>query len=270
MLIALCDNRRIDAADALRENVHSCPNCGGEVILKCGQIVVAHFAHKPPTDCFWQEGETRAHLEAKKLVQESFRERGVRAEAEFVVETLVGDRRADVMVWTPSGKNRIAFELQHSSIDLKALEKRAWSYASAGIAQFWIPFVRKIVWKEGVRREERGWFVARYPATSFEKWVHGLNGKLGMWMYDPSDRAFWHARLAPHRSYVEETSWYSEGGEEQYGGGFWKTSKKFRELSLDGPYALADLKLKLEHRRQSSLSHYSWPSCNFARFVTSS
>jgi hypothetical protein len=71
-----------------------------------------------------------------------------------------------------------------------------------------------------------GWFVERYVPRIFERWVHGFNGKNGMWMYDPNDKAFWLGRLAGHQTYVEESSWFSEGGEENYSGGFWKLAER--------------------------------------------
>lgn len=112
MLVANLGGMRIDSASAKRGPEYRCPKCSGIVILKQGRKVIEHFAHKPPTDCSWATGETRAHLEAKALVQAALTGRGLKAEVEFVVNTLPGDRRADVMAWSPKGL-QIAFELQH-------------------------------------------------------------------------------------------------------------------------------------------------------------
>ena len=112
MLVANLGGMRIDSASAKRGPEYRCPKCRGIVILKHGRKVIEHFAHKPPTDCSWATGETRAHLEAKALVQAALTGRGLKAEVEFVVNTLPGDRRADVMAWSPKGL-QIAFELQH-------------------------------------------------------------------------------------------------------------------------------------------------------------
>lgn len=155
MLVANLGDTRIDAASAKRGPEYRCPKCSGIVILKQGRKVIEHFAHKPSTDCSWARGETRAHLEAKVLVQAALVERGLKAEVEFVVNTLPGDRRADVMAWSPKGQ-QIAFELQHTPIDLNEIEARASSYARAGIAQIWIPFLKDVVWKEGEPRHGAG------------------------------------------------------------------------------------------------------------------
>src|SRR5262245_43545995 len=100
MLVAEHQGVRVDASDATRGADYVCPWCKGIVIFKPGRKVISHFAHKPPTDCTWASGETRAHLEAKKLVADILTARKLRAEIEHVVPSLSGDRRADVMVWS--------------------------------------------------------------------------------------------------------------------------------------------------------------------------
>ncbi|MCI0365536.1 MAG: hypothetical protein L0219_16865 [Phycisphaerales bacterium] len=138
MLVASLNGERVEAESAERGLAFVCPNCKRPVILKRGPIVIAHFAHKPPTDCSWARGETKAHLDAKKLFRDTLAVRGLRAEVECVVPSLPDDRRADVMVWSPKGA-RLAIELQHTSLNLEDIERRAFSYAHAGIAQLWIP-----------------------------------------------------------------------------------------------------------------------------------
>lgn len=258
MLVASLDSTRIDASLAKRGPEYRCPKCDAVVILKQGRIVIDHFAHKPPTDCTWAAGETRAHLEAKALVKAAVVGRGLKAEAEFIVNTLPGDRRADVMAWSPKGL-QIAFELQHTPIDLNQIEARASSYARIGVAQIWIPFLRDSVWKDGEPRHG-DWFVKRYSPRPFERWAHGLNGKHGMWMYDPAKKEFWLGRMEGHQIYVEESSWYSEGGEENYGGGFHRWSKRYKELTLQGPHEVDKLLIKVEARRAFSAKGYNWPA----------
>lgn len=266
MLVASLHSLRIEAEAATRGEDYRCPNCNGELILKQGRKVIHHFAHKPPTDCTWASGETRAHRDAKKLVAEGIRRRGLTAEIEHVVATQTGDRRADVMAWSETGQS-LAFELQHTSISLDEIEQRASSYARAGIAQLWIPFLRPAVWTDGEWHDEKTWFVERYSARPFERWVHGMGGKSGMWMYDPKAQRFWLARLEGHQFYVESTSWYSQGGEEQSAGGYYKWSKRYRELTLTGPYTIDQLNLTVSRRRAFRSAGYNWPAGLVGRFV---
>lgn len=89
--------------------------------------------------------------------------------------------------WSPNGQ-LIALQMQHTSIALDEIERHAGSYARAGIAQIWIPFIEPSVWRDGHNRSLGEFFVEKYPPRHFERWVHGFNGKNGMWMYDPAKK----------------------------------------------------------------------------------
>lgn len=264
MLIARIGEEPIDALDAQRGPEYCCPKCGSVVTLKKGSRVVAHFAHRPPSDCTWDAGETPAHRAAKRLIADEWARRGVRTQLECVASG--GARRADVMVWSRAGL-QIAFELQHSTVEKSEIENRATSYAAAGIAQIWIIFLKASIWQRGVAQENK-WLVEKYPARDFERWVHGFNGSRGMWMYDPDNKQFWLGRLKGHINHRPETVWYSEGGEEHYGGGsYW--SKRYRELTLEGPYRIDQLLIGTEFRKERVLGSYRWPECRRAYFEIS-
>lgn len=270
MLVAACEGKRVEAQDAERGLAYVCPNpkCCRPLILKRGRIVIAHFAHKPPKDCDWARGETLAHLEAKRLIRDAFAARGVRAEVEYVVPALPGDRRADVMMWSPSGI-KVVVELQHTSIGVDEIERRAFSYARAEVAQVWVPFLRTSIWADAERRDGGGegdWLVERYPARPYERWVHGLN-RGGIWFYDPSDKVIWRGRFARHQIWEEERSWYSEDGEERYAGGYPRWSRRWRELTLWGPHGLDQVKIKLERRCACRTGRYNWPAGHVGQFV---
>jgi competence protein CoiA len=246
-----------------------CPKCERSVILKRGRIKIAHFAHKPPTDCTWAKGETLAHLEAKKLFKDAFELRGLRAEVELIVPSLPNDRRADVMVWSPSGV-RVAIELQHTTIGIEEIEARSFSYAREGIAQAWMPFLRPSVWENAETRsgsdDAGNMFIEKYPARPFERWAHLLHlGRL--WFFNPADRTLWRGHFDEHEIWVEESSWYAEGGEEMYGGGFGRTSKRWKELTLWGPYSLHHVKIKIVPRMQWWKGRYKVPACRVATLV---
>lgn len=258
MLVAEENGRRIEATEAKRGGSFSCPECKRPVTFKAGRIVVRHFAHKPPTDCSWAAGETRAHLEAKSHVGAVLRARGVRAEVEYYLPSLSGDRRADVLIWSPSDK-QLAIELQHTPIGLDEIERRAFSYAEQGIAQLWVPFIKQETLDKAELRKDGSLFLDTYSARPFEKWVHGFHQADGMWMHCPSDKSFWKGRLASHELWVPETEWYDEYGQEQTTGGFYRYSRQHRELTLEGPYSFEALRIKVRSRKPSKLSHYNWP-----------
>jgi competence protein CoiA len=265
MLIASLDGCRVDAAEVVRGPDYRCPDCRAEVILKKGRRVIHHFAHRPHSACVYGYGESLAHLEAKRVVHDAFTAAGLRAEIESCVPTLPGDRRADVMVWawTPNGKG-VAFELQHSAIGLDQIEARAFSYARAGIAQIWIPFLPPRLWADAERLDVDR-FRLRFAPRTFERWIHGLNGAYGMWLYDPPRRAFWHGRLRGYELWREETTWYDEYGDEQHAGGYWRWSQRWRNLDLTGPFQAAELSIHVEWRRAFETDRYRWPDGPIAR-----
>jgi competence protein CoiA len=270
MLVAKLNDNRIEADIAERGQDYVCPNpkCNQPVILKRGRIKIAHFAHKPPMDCTWASGETHAHLEAKKLFRDSFASRGLRAEVEFIVPSLPTDRRADVMVWSPAGV-RAAIELQHTSIDIKEIEKRAFSYAREGIAQVWILFIQSQAMKTAklCRGGKQGnLFIERYSARPFERWVNAFHfGRL--WFYDQNQKALWRGRFGEHRIWVESSSWYTPEGDKTSAGGYNRISKRWKELTLWGPHTVDQIKVKVEHRRAWHTDRYKIPEGRVARFI---
>ena len=63
MKFALIDNIRTEAAKGAKG---ICPSCGSDLIAKCGDIKVNHWAHKGIRSCDpWSENETEWHREWK-------------------------------------------------------------------------------------------------------------------------------------------------------------------------------------------------------------
>jgi len=143
MLVALNNKDRIEAENAEKGPDYVCPNCKADVILRKGRVRIHHFAHKATSTCPFSKSESQAHYTAKTLFQKSYQGRkGCRAETEFIVKTLPNDRRCDVMVFSPTGK-QVGIELQDSAIGLDELEERTACYGHADIPIIWVPFLRK-------------------------------------------------------------------------------------------------------------------------------
>lgn len=68
-----------------------------------------------------------------------------------------------------------------------------------------------------------------------------------MWMYDPAQK-IWLGRMTGHQIYVEESSCYPEGGEGNTSGGCHRWSKRYKELTLEGPSKAEKLLIKVEAR----------------------
>ncbi len=58
MKFALANDERIEASKGAKG---ICPGCGSELIAKCGEIVIHHWAHKKKCDDHWWESETEWH-----------------------------------------------------------------------------------------------------------------------------------------------------------------------------------------------------------------
>lgn len=93
-----------------------CPDCGEEVLAKCGTINIWHWAHLAGQDCeVWSEPETEWHLDWK-----------MRWPKEYVEVSIAADgrkHRADVV--TPKGD---IIEFQHTSLSLPQVAEREAFY----------------------------------------------------------------------------------------------------------------------------------------------
>ena len=205
---------------------------------------------------------------AKTLLRDSFVRRGLKAEVEYELPGLGGDRRADVLVWSPSGKP-VAIELQHAAIGLVEIERRAASYAKMELAQMWLPFLRPGTLDNAERRpggNDGDWFVARYRALQWERWVHGFNhGEV--WFYDASKAMFWRGRFERHEIATAPRSWLERGLREVFDMSDVHCSKRWRELTLWGPYHLEQLRIDVRARQRLSLGPHTYPRGMIARFV---
>jgi hypothetical protein len=107
MLVALVDGQRSQPKPGFRG---ACPGCGGEVVAKCGEKVVWHWAHRVAECNYLSEPETEWHLDWK---------------SRFPIEcqeVSIENHRADV-------KGPLAvLEVQHSSISLTAIREREEFY----------------------------------------------------------------------------------------------------------------------------------------------
>jgi len=109
MEFSLVDGMRREPKPGLRG---LCDVCGGEMVSKCGNIRIRHWAHLHKVKCdSWWENETPWHREWKSRFPEAFRE--------IVISSVDGVKhRADVR--TDYG---LVIEFQHSSISIA--ERRA-------------------------------------------------------------------------------------------------------------------------------------------------
>src|SRR6516162_2253408 len=89
-----------------------CPGCGSQVIAKCGEILIWHWAHEVNAECDpWHECESAWHLGWKDLFPPD------------QCEVVMGPHRADIV-----DKGGMVIELQHSSLSLAKVRERESFY----------------------------------------------------------------------------------------------------------------------------------------------
>jgi len=85
-----------------------CPACNGEVLAKCGDINLWHWAHTAKTSCdSWSEPESAWHLLWKSIVPTTH------------CEVVIGCHRADIV-----NAYGVVIELQHSSLSPAEIRER--------------------------------------------------------------------------------------------------------------------------------------------------
>lgn len=116
---------RITAAGAKRTEKYKCPLCGGEAILRQGNLNIEHFAHKQ-NECTdsWHYDMSEWHYGMQARFPEEQREIIVRHNQEI--------HRADIL-----NKNQV-IEFQHSPISIDEIEKRNQFYKDAGYNVVWV------------------------------------------------------------------------------------------------------------------------------------
>jgi competence protein CoiA len=187
-----------------------CPKCIKELNLRKGQIKIHHFAHKPPVTCNYGHGESEAHRKAKWAVYSALNQRSDVSECEL--EKNHGEVISDIYVNIRGA--RIAIELQISTLTIDEIISRTKKYHANGIAVLWLPLFSDDLGKE------------KYSPKAWEKWLHATYfGRVYYWL---ADLTVIPVHFDEYKIYIEESSWYSEYGEEQNAGGYERTSKRWR------------------------------------------
>ncbi len=116
-----------------------CPMCDGAMIVRAGDFVAAHFAHKNAcTSTIGHHPESLEHNEAKSAIAKWLRVRPEYRGSEVILEYIFKqiDRRADIYVRYPNGVHE-AHEIQFSRITPEELEARTGDYGKLGIETHW-------------------------------------------------------------------------------------------------------------------------------------
>lgn len=189
-----------------------CPECHQDVILKQGMIKVAHFAHKPPVTCEYGTGESEEHRQCKTAIYDCLT---AVSYLDCKMEKKVGNVRPDIFFESKRTGKQYAIEVQLSTLPLERIIARTAEYNRLGIYVLWLPQYSSSLASK------------RYSPHIWERWLHAVYyGRVYYWVSDITIAAF---RFNEYQLYVEETD---------FGGGYFKTSKRYKE-----PKSLGSLNL---------------------------
>ena len=115
-----------------RKEPYSCPGCQGVVLLRHGQVMCPHFAHKSLQDCqFFSENESAQHLSLKAALYKSLVNHGEKVSIEKVLSEM--GQIADLFVG-----DSLALEVQCSRLSQQRLRERTCAYHQAGYEVRWL------------------------------------------------------------------------------------------------------------------------------------
>ncbi len=158
MKFALVNQEKVEAAKGL---VGICPNCGSELIAKCGEIKINHWAHKRSRNCDpWWENETEWHRAWKSNFPPKWQE---------IIKTdeLSGEKHiADVCT-----SHGLVVEFQHSYIKPEERRSREAFYKN----MVWVvngtrlkrDFPRFLKEKESFFEIQKGIYQVNFPEECF-------------------------------------------------------------------------------------------------------
>jgi hypothetical protein len=126
MRFALLNDERIEATKGAKG---VCPCCGNDLVAKCGEVYIHHWAHKKKCDDYWWENETEWHRNWKNKFPKEWQE---------IIQYDESGEKHIADVKTSSGW---VIEFQHSSIARKERNSRD-------------NFYNKLIWVvDGTRRK---------------------------------------------------------------------------------------------------------------------
>jgi competence protein CoiA len=275
MLVAVrkSDGVRVEGRDAERGPEYACPDprCGRLIYLKKPLLRVHHFAHGPGAKCVTSNRETPEHIRGKDFLLMGTRSRGLKAEVEVPLEILDSeeDRRADVLVWSPKGHKQIAFELQHTVVQLKDIIRRTRGYIVGKFPVVWINLIkpRRIADSYSVSGTNLK-IVSKYTTHAWERWAHDFGDEGGtftkitrghLWFLDPRDGQMWRGWMWGHYLYREGNDYYDASGDQHSHASYWYPSERYRTLILEGPFKVADLRIKPHERYERKRGAFQYP-----------
>lgn len=161
------DGARVTAWEAAREDrPFLCRCCRSPLTLRRGQLVAAHFAHRPPVTCEYGAGESEEHRRCKLALYEGLSAHPSVRKCEL--ERDLGSVRPDVSAYV--GDVPVAFEVQLSALTPERIAARTAEYARKGVYVLWLPPLAPALARD------------LYAPRPWERWLHAAYfGRVYYW-----------------------------------------------------------------------------------------
>ena len=134
MLVAKDGAQDIFAEEACRQKQYLCPECHTPVIVRKGQVNIAHFAHIHASDCAASIGETAEHLVGKRQIFQWAQSRGWQPQMEYYCAAI--QQRPDVL--THICGQPTVLEFQCSALSVQRLQERNAGYQQLEFNYYWL------------------------------------------------------------------------------------------------------------------------------------
>ena len=165
MKFALVNGNKVEAIKGAKG---FCPNCGSELIAKCGDRKINHWAHKVSRTCdSWWEPETEWHRNWKNNYPAEWQEKAL-------LDEQTGERHiADVQT-----SQNLVIEFQHSAIKTderisreKFYQNMLWVIDGTRLKRDYLRFQKGI--KNFRKTEPKGFYLVDFPDEVFPKnWLN--------------------------------------------------------------------------------------------------
>jgi len=200
-----------------------CPACNHELNIRKGNIMVHHFAHKPPynENCRHGQGESEIHRKCKETVYNGLLqyEHVTQIEMEKKFDFVISD------IFCFINKVPVAIEIQRSNLSVNEITARTVAYEKLGINVLWLALYNDKLSTD------------KYNPNAWEKWCHAVYfGRVHYWL---SDLTIVPVHYSKYQTYVEAKSWFDQYGDEQSGGDYYKTHKNSKTPKLGTQLNLA-------------------------------
>jgi len=234
----------IEAQTAERGPDYLCRHCKAPVVLHSGLVRPKHFQHYPNASCVLGARMSEAHYRTQLALAESLRSRQVAVELEVWLPGALGDRRIDVLAHPGDRpQHRVAIEVQQADQTLEAIIARSSCYRADDIAPLWLRLTDFGRFHSAERLSTGEIWIDRFPLRSWERWAHDEAGG-HLWYCDSGTGRLWRGRFLPAFSWREGSEWYEPGGIYNSIPGGYVEVKRWVGLALQGPFDVAELRLK--------------------------